>query len=757
MTSQNRKIAPRRAPKKDNHTKPYMLCFLTALVTTLIIGRLFYLQIIKNSYYQSQVNKDHTASTELPARRGEIFVKDYHSGEKIRIATNTTLDLLFADPTLIPNKQLVAETIAPIIYNEELEREKNLESIKELNKSLKEEPTTEQIKALTPLNSEELYRQFFDNLLTKVSQDQRPQILLTTKLEQSAIDSLQQQIPPGVEIKGEKVFAYPAQINNRKSTAIILSPYLDIPEAQLERILQGKNRYTILQRKLTPEQSAKIVELKKEKPEEFLGINLKEEYFRYYPEQSLAANILGFVDHKGQGQYGIESKFNTELEGKKGLFHTQVDSIGRHITIGDSIIRPAVNGDSVTLTIDRSIQMEVEKRLSRQVRDFNADSGSVIVMEPQTGKIIAMAHYPTFDPNNYNKVFDKEIINLSPEQVDSLVPQSDEPDNKRYWFYRNRETFDRFEIFASTDDEGNTTYRRYKNFYGPMAYQNLAVSGIYEPGSVMKSIAMAIGIDNQSITASTTYREDGPIEVDEFSIRNALDKYRGLQTMTDALGQSSNIGMAVVARKVGRILLYNYYKKFGFSERTDIEFSNEQSGTLEHYNQWAESELITRSFGQGVAVTPIQMITAYGALSNKGRLMKPYIVESVQSPNGKEITTDPKIIDQIIQEKTAETITDMLVNGIENGVAQNAKLPGHYVAGKTGTSQTYRNGKPLEGPGTTITSFAGYAPIDNPKFIVLVKIDRPRKDIWGSTVAAPLFKDIATYLLQYYSIPEDKT
>jgi cell division protein FtsI/penicillin-binding protein 2 len=378
-------------------------------------------------------------------------------------------------------------------------------------------------------------------------------------------------------------------------------------------------------------------------------------------------------------------------------------------------------------------------------------------MEPQTGKIIAIANYPSFDPNNYNQVFDKEIVNLSTEQISELIPENpDDPAPKSFILYRNKETFDKILIFKEVDSEGRTIYKRFKNYYGPEVYQNKAVSWIYEPGSVMKSVAMAIGIDDNDVSPNETFLEDGPIKVDEFEIRNSLDKYRGIQTMTNVLEQSSNTGMAYVARKVGRTLLYNYYKKFGFGERTDIEFDNEHPGQMEHSSQWAESELVTRAFGQGITVTPLQMVTAYAALANGGVMMKPYIVDEISKEDGTVIKTEPKILHRVIDQETSETITSMLVSAVENGVAKGALVDGYYLAGKTGTSQTYKHGKPLEGPGTTIASFAGYGPVSDPKFVILIKIDRPRKEIWGSTVAAPLFADLASYLFKYYSIPKEK-
>ncbi|MBU1445745.1 penicillin-binding protein 2, partial [Patescibacteria group bacterium] len=279
---------------------------------------------------------------------------------------------------------------------------------------------------------------------------------------------------------------------------------------------------------------------------------------------------------------------------------------------------------------------------------------------------------------------------------------------------------------------------------------------IYEPGSVFKSIVMASAIDDGDVTPNHTFYESGPIQVDEFEIGNSTETYRGLQTMTNVLEQSSNVGMVYVAKKIGRNLFYNYMLRFGFGEKTGIEFDYEQTGQIEYFTQWADSELATHGFGQGISVTPLQMANAYAALANGGLLMQPYIVAATREANGKTTYTEPLIINQAISEESSNTITEMLVSAVENGVASKAQVSGHYVAGKTGTAQTYKYGKPLSGAGTTITSFGGYGPVDDPRFVVIIKLDNPRTSEWGSDTAAPMFSEIAAFLFNYYNIPPDK-
>lgn len=728
------------------------------LLLGIILIRLFFLQVIRHDHYQAVAAKEHYGYTELPARRGEIFIKDYASGEDIRVATNVTLDTLYADPTLIENPKLVADRLAPMIFNIEEERVKDQQRVETETKRAQSQ---EELNNIKKLNDEELYTKFYDDLLENISRKIRSEILLSDTIEENILQEIEKYNLSGIEIKEGKLYAHPEQIIDRNYDASILSKYIDLTPTRLEQILQGKNRYVVLAKKISPEVSGEVKKLiDEDENNNFFGLGLTEEYYRFYPEGELAANALGFVTPEGIGQYGIESAFNTQLQGKKGVFQTQRDGsiYGRQITVGDSLIQPAVDGDSIVLTVDRSMQMTIEKMLEKAVKDFRADSGQVIVMDPDTGKIMAMAHYPSFDPNNFSSALDTEEINLTGEEVASLVPIEGEEDT--FWFYRNFTAHDRYLVMRKQiEDESEQTrfvYSRYENWIGLEAYQNKIVSAPYEPGSAFKPITMASAIDDKDVTPQTAFSDPGVLHVDEYEITNVSPKCTGYVTMTNVIENSCNTGIGWVAQKMGRNLFYSYMMKFGFGERTGIEFDNEHPGQIAHFTQWAESELVTHAFGQGITVTPIQMAAAYSAIANGGTLMQPYIVEKVIQQDGKIVETDPSSIQTAINEDTAHKITAMLVSAVENGVVGNAKVEGHYIAAKTGTSQTYRHGKPLSGAGTTIASIAGFGPIEDPKFVLYVKFDRPRSSEWAADTAAYLFSDIAAYLYEYLGIPPDK-
>lgn len=721
--------------------------------TTIIIIRLFQLQVLAHDHYSQMAAREHYGYSELPAHRGEIYIKDYASGENVRVATNSTLDLLYADPTLLKNKKLVADRIVPLIFD--LEEAKAIDQERVKNAIFRAK-TAEDLDKIKPYTDDELYKNFYQDILDKISSDIRPMIILSNEVDAKQADAIKQAAIAGVAVtETNQLKAYPPQITDLKGAAQALGTILQTPPLQLETTLRGRNRYVILKRKLAPEISAKIKQtITEDQGDNFGGLGLKEEYYRFYPEGSLAANVLGFVTPDGEGSYGIEAKFNTELKGKKGIFESQKDSIGRMITVGDSLLQPAEDGKNVVLTLDRSIQLAVEARLKKAVEDYRADDGQVIVMDPKTGRILAMAHYPSFDPNNYGTVYEKEEVKLTEQEITDLVPIKDMENT--FWLYHNVAAQDRLMIFKRELPDGTVIYEKYKNRIGPEAYQLKAVSQPYEPGSVFKVIAMSIGIDDGDVTPSTTINDSGVLKVDEYEIKNVSAKCTGRINMAHVLANSCNTGMGYVAQKIGRNLFYNYMKRYGFGERTEIEFDNEHPGQIAHFSQWADSELVTHAFGQGITATPIQMVSALSVIANKGVMMQPYIVDSQEKSPGVWNKTEPTILGQIVSEDTAKTMTQMMIGAVEDGVSSNNRMDRYFIAAKTGTSQTYKNGKPLSGAGTTIATVGGFGPIDNPKFVIMAKLDHPRSSEWADSTTSNLFKSVAEYLYEYYSIPPDR-
>jgi cell division protein FtsI/penicillin-binding protein 2 len=377
-------------------------------------------------------------------------------------------------------------------------------------------------------------------------------------------------------------------------------------------------------------------------------------------------------------------------------------------------------------------------------------------MDPKTGRLIAASQYPTFDPNEFWKALDTEEIFLTEEELQKVETIKRGDTTETYLVYDSAKE-DKLQLLPVTSElTGEIYYEKFKNNVGGAVYRNRIVQDLYEPGSVFKAITMSAAIDAEEVTPNTTMNDNGPIKVDNFTIGNALGKTYGVITMTQVLETSNNVGMAWVSRKIGRSLFHGYMKKYGLGRRSDIQFANEQTGQIAPFTSWAESELVTHAFGQGITTTPIQMVTAFSALANGGLLMQPSIVKKIEYADGKIDEIEPVIVRKVISKKAADTLTAMLVSVVENGQSKSARLPGYTVAGKTGTSQTYKNGKPLSGAGTTIATFAGYAPAYDPRYVILVKLDRPRSSQWADMTALPLFNELNAFLLQYFGIPPDK-
>lgn len=424
------------------------------------------------------------------------------------------------------------------------------------------------------------------------------------------------------------------------------------------------------------------------------GIVLQEHERRYYPEGSLLAHVLGYVGFDSEqriGRYGIEGFFNKPLEGDLGWLSAERDTKGSFIGVGNSEFRAAQDGADIELTIDRVVQSYIEAELETGVKKYGAERGSVIVMNPKTGAILGMATYPTFDPNLYYAVKHAEV------------------------------------------------------------QTNPVVSDIFEPGSILKPVVMAAAMEEKLIKPNTTFVDNGPVKVDKYTINTFDGKHHGVQTMTQILEQSNNIGMVWIGQQLGASRMYDFLRRFGLGERTGVELEGETQTNLLPPQEWNIATVATTSFGQGVAVTPLQVLNAVSALANDGKLTQPHIVSRMTSPEGVE-TTDPVVIRQVVSENVADKVSAMMVSVIENGVAGLARVPGYYLAGKTGTAQVPdERGKYSEN--RKIISFVGFGPVEDPKFSILIKLDNPAGLSFASGTAAPMFRNISTKLLNYYQIP----
>lgn len=468
-----------------------------------------------------------------------------------------------------------------------------------------------------------------------------------------------------------------------------------------DRILANLNRdlyWVILERNLTPKDKELI------EKEDLKGIGFEEEPVRYYPEKELAAHVLGFVAYNEQGEkqgyFGIEGALNEDLKGKPGRILEERDALGNPILVGDYKKSAPIKGSDVVLTINRAVQYLVEKKLKEGVENYDAKSGTVIVMNPSTGEIIAMANYPTFEPDVFN---DDEKL--------------------------------------SDEDHRKTVEKR-----------NLAIAETYEPGSVIKPLTISAGIELGLINPQTTFEDNGPVSYSDYVIDNWDGKHYGTQNIIQLLEKSNNIGAAWVGHQVGAKQLSYYFKEFGLGSKTGVELEGEDTGIVRDYNNWTDIDTATAAFGQGISATPLQVLNAFNVFANGGFLLQPKIIDHIVD-QGNYIEMPTRQIRRVLSKQTADTMVSLLESAADSGEAKYFVLKNYQVAGKTGTAQI-----PFEGkydPERTNATFVGFLSKSR-KFSMIVKLEEPRSSIYAAETSAPLWMDITRELVKFYGLAPDK-
>lgn len=483
-----------------------------------------------------------------------------------------------------------------------------------------------------------------------------------------------------------RLFAEPKKIKDKETVTNTISEISNIDIATIEARIDDTKDWVSITSGIDKSAKEQIERYK------FKGIGFEDEFNRYYPEASLSAHLLGFVgkDKGGDniGYFGVEGYYNKDLSGLPGIIKTEKDLLGRYIFIGNQKKIDAENGRNLVLTIDKSIQEIAKDKLLDGLDKYKAKDGCVIIANPKNMEILAMVCLPDYDLEKYYDFSEEFFINN-------------------------------------------------------------AISLVYEPGSTFKPLIMAAALEEKKIKPQDTYNEKGPIKIGEYTIKTWNNKYEGRISITRILEKSSNTGMVFVGEKLGNKNILNYLRKYGLDSLTGIDLQGEAKTFLKSNNQWYPIDYSTTTFGQGIAITPIQMITAFSSLINGGELIQPHVVKKIII-DGKEKNITKNIIRKTISVKTSEAIKKMLYSTVENGEYKWVKPEGYKIGGKTGTAQIPIAGK-YEAV-KTIASFIGFAPVNDPKFIALVILREPKTSIYGSETAAPIFFDIAKDLFVYYNI-----
>lgn len=491
---------------------------------------------------------------------------------------------------------------------------------------------------------------------------------------------------------------YLAFVNNKKlkNPSLVyekLSAIIPLEREAFDKaVLRTEDPYEVVAHKVEREAAQKIRALGIE------GLEVAPEEWRFYPAKKLAAHLAGFVGYNGdelEGRYGLESFFEDELRGREGFTKTS-HSAGFLTQLGKNFLSPPSEGYDIILTIEPNVQAFLERALDKAREKWHPVGGGAIILEPKTGKIIAMAAFPAFDPNTYEK---NEELGI---------------------------------------------------FLNPL------IESVFEFGSVFKTITMASGLDAGAVTPETTYFDAGKLELDGYTISNFDGKGRGRVTMQHVLEQSLNTGAAFVAQKLGKDNMRKYFTDFGLGEKTGVTLPGEVAGQIKNLSSRQRIEYATASFGQGISVTPLEFARAAAALANGGKIMKPYLVERIIRPGREDIVVKPEVAREVIRPETGETISRMLVQVVDKALLEGAvKSKNFTMAAKTGTAQI-----PLENAKgyseEYLHSFLGYAPGFDARFLVFMYMQKPQGVRYASYSLGPYFEELMHFLLTYYEVPPDR-
>ena len=536
---------------------------------------------------------------------------------------------------------------------------------------------------LTALGVRAGYLQLYQGAwLTNQAQNQYTEELVIRGKRGTIYDTRHQAM--AVSVETTSIAAYPSAFKNEKGAAAKLAKALQLKSHIVQRKLTSRKSFVWLKRQASPNHVAAVKKLK------LRGIEFLPEHSRFYPNTTLGAQVLGFTGIDGHGLEGLEFYYDRELKGAEQRVTVLKDALGRGFD-ADQFAGQHKAGNNLVLTLDRHIQYIAEQVLAESVAQHKAKSGMVIVMVPKTGALLALAHYPFFNPNAFGR-------------------------------------------------------------YNQEAWRNRAITDPYEPGSTMKIFSAAAALESGVSTPNTIYYcENGTYPIGAHTIHDT--KSYGWLSLQQIVKYSSNIGAVKVVEKVGPQSLYDYLNAFGFGKRTGIDCPGESPGTLSHFKRWTALDTGAIAFGQGVSVTGLQLISAVAALANDGLMMRPRMVQAVSDHNGRLLRTiEPASVHQVLSAKTARSVRRIMRTVItEGGTGIKADLDGYAVCGKTGTAQKIdHNGKYAKDK--YVASFVGFAPTERPALAALVVIDEPQGTFYGGLVAAPAFKKIIQQTLGYLNI-----
>lgn len=745
----------------------FIFCFL------IVLWKLFSYTVFDYEYYTWLADKQQIWTFSVPMNRWTIYSsieRDWKNEPSSYFAASINLYDIAIDPQAKWNITRLWEYLTDMVYHEVCEWKTSSKCKANLLKFLRV------IDLEDFENSEEYVKKTISwRIIPRITQKKVTSVLFGYEFTASQIAQLTAQKITWVYPTWTSVYVNPEEFSQTDENLAKMSSILWMPQEEIRTLTRKRDlRYVSIYNKISVDASEDLKTLISDeknainkwvlsKEESIYGFFIMTENpSRYYPEWEIASQIIWFIDNEWTWKYWIEGYFNEILKWNNWKIVARKDVYNRIIDTISSINNEDIIWEwiQVVTTIDRNIQKKVEEILAEWVELYKANKWTVVVTEPKTGRILAMANYPTYDINSYSDVYELEKVTAKkyPNPTVDLLWYTVFVEDTIKWkkfIYDNKEIFLRE---ASEEEIANRAIvkYKYKNWYWAWVYQNDAISSLYEPGSIMKSITFAIWIDTWEITADMKYEDKWSVKIDNFEIKNESNSCLWYHTFAHSLDFSCNVWMIRIFQRVWKALVAEYLENFWFWEKTWIDLEWEVYAPLSAWEKWSTANLFTKSYWLWIATTPIQMASAYNVLANWWIYVKPKIIEKIIYPNWTVFEYKTEERRRVIKESTSQVMTKVLHNWAVNWLAKNGLVEGYSIAWKTWTAQILYKWKYQSWPGRTNASYAWYWPIEDPKFVIIVKLERPRTNVYWSATSWRIFSQVASYLFDYYWVPKSK-
>lgn len=745
------------------YNKEHVIAGFFVVMALIIIWKMFSYTVLDYAFYNKLADNQQIWKVIVPVTRWTI----YSSWERETILwTSLNLYDVAVDPQMEWDKTKLAFFLQDLVYKQICYLKSSRECSDNLLKYLK----------VLEIENYEHSEVFIKKLLLEKMQEKLSQVNVTSVFLDKKLDNNQITQVVNLWIKWiypswNYLYINPEEILDISTASEKLSAIISYNKEELEHLMRKRKlQYIPIINKVSIYVSEYLKEYLDDENEAIskwiLSVDKSISKFfiltpkpnRFYPENDVASQVIGFVDSEWVGHYWIEWQFNNILKwnnwqivSRKDIMWRIIDPISME---KEDLIWEWV---SIITTIDRNIQKKVEWILEEWVKKYRANKWTIVIMEPQTWRIISMANYPSYDLNNYWDVYELEKVKYSqyPDPKIDLLWYPvfvEDKENGIKFFYDNKEILLREASREELWDVALVKYK-YKNDFWAQVYKNDAVSALYEPGSIMKAITVAIWLDTWEISEYSMYKDDWEVTIDNFKISNVSDKCLWYNSFAHALNYSCNVWMIRIAQRVWKILIHQYFNDFWFWDVTWINLDWEVYSKIKPWERWSQAQLLTSSYWLWVSVTPLQMAAAYSVLANGWVYIKPRILEEIRFPDWKIVKYKKEEVRRVIKESTSELITKMLVSSATDWVANVWNVEWYSVAWKTWTSQIPYKWGYETWVWSTIWSYAWFWPAEDPKFVIIVKLDRPRTNEYGWNTSSFIFRDVASYLFDYYWIP----